>query len=174
MTKFIKVAVSDIEKYKWYLRDCENGYYDMFYCKNIEDKTVSGIGIINNEIDNDLEFEKYYFKSDFFEFQEIIDNEEPLLKRNEELEAWKKEAMEVMENLNLQELCKVLNLKLGSDVSKEILPSVKLLIKRNNESEVNPFDNLQFDEKPDEEPFTVDPETIEQIKCIFEKSKKKI
>lgn len=44
----------------------------------------------------------------------------------------------------------------------------------------NPFENLQlvepleFEEKPDEEPFTVDPETIEQIKCIFEKAKKKI
>lgn len=84
-TMYRKVVVSAIEKYKWYLRDCENGYYDMFYCKNIQNKTVSGIGIINNEIDNDLEFEKHYFISDFFELKEVPYTETQQQKDKEEL-----------------------------------------------------------------------------------------
>lgn len=72
-TLYRKVVVSDIEMNKWYLRDTEDGYFDMFYCTKLECKTISGIGIINNEIDNDLEFEKHYFMSDFFELKEIPD-----------------------------------------------------------------------------------------------------
>lgn len=70
-----------------------------------------------------------------------------LIKRNEELEAWKKESMEVMSNLNLQEVGKVLNLKLGTDISKQILPSIQLLIKRNKELEAMLENTLQLNKE---------------------------
>lgn len=85
-TLYRKVAVSNIEKYKWYLRDTEDGYFDMFYCLKIEDKVISGIGIINNEIDNDLEFEKHYFMSDFFVLKEIPEPNAQLKADKEELQ----------------------------------------------------------------------------------------
>jgi len=56
-----------------------------------------------------------------------------LKKYKEDLEAWKESAMQVMSDLSLQELGKLLNVKLGTSVSEQILPSVKTLLKDKEE-----------------------------------------
>ena len=53
--------------------------------------------------------------------KELEDREKEL----EELKAWKEEAIEVMNKLQLQEIGKELQLPLGSDIPSQILPEIK-------------------------------------------------
>jgi len=46
-------------------------------------------------------------------------------KERDQLKAWKEEAMEVMNKLQLQEIAKELQLPLGSDIPSQILPEIK-------------------------------------------------
>lgn len=58
-----------------------------------------------------------------------------LRERVEELEAWKESAKNVLSNLKLQELGKVLDIKLGEDISSNVFPKVKSLNERVGELE---------------------------------------
>jgi len=46
------------------------------------------------------------------------------------LEQWKKEAMIVFDDLNLQEIGKELDLPLGANIAKEILPWIRVMKKQ--------------------------------------------
>ena len=56
--------------------------------------------------------------------EEIPDTTTQLQADNKKLRQWKKEAMEVMANFQLEEIGKVLNLKLGTSVSEQVLPQI--------------------------------------------------
>jgi hypothetical protein len=57
--------------------------------------------------------------------QEVIELYQKTKKELDELKAWKEEAMEVMNKLQLQEIGKELQLPLGSDIPSQILPEIK-------------------------------------------------
>jgi len=48
-------------------------------------------------------------------------------KERNELKAWKEEAMEVMNKLDLQAIGKELQIPLGSEISSQVLPGIKNL-----------------------------------------------
>jgi hypothetical protein len=57
--------------------------------------------------------------------QEVIELYQKTKKERDELKAWKEEATEVMNKLQLQEIGKELQLPLGSDIPSQILPEIK-------------------------------------------------
>jgi len=57
--------------------------------------------------------------------QEVIELYQKTKKELEELKAWKEEATEVMNKLQLQEVGKDHQLPLGSDIPSQILPEIK-------------------------------------------------
>jgi len=79
--------------------------------------------------------EKY--KSEQFQTPTDALNTEIMVLRERvvELEAWKESAKNVLSNLKLQELGKVLDIKLGEDIAINVLPKVNRLIGRIDELE---------------------------------------
>ena len=65
--------------------------------------------------------------SDFLAGCEEVPDNKSLLKHNAELREWKESSMQIMADLDLQEIGKVLNLKLGSSISEQTLPAIKKL-----------------------------------------------
>lgn len=68
-----------------------------------------------------------------------VEMSDRLLKEIEQLKRWKESAMEVMNDINLQEIRKILNVKLGEDIPVKILPAIKSL-----KAEI---EQLKFDKK---------------------------
>ena len=93
-------------------------------------------------------------------FEQVPDNEESLLKQNKELLDWKESSMQVMADLDLQEIGKVLNLKLGSSISEQTLPAIKKL-KADKEELLEMLDRVRLGEIP-----------YEEIKSLIQKHKK--
>jgi hypothetical protein len=56
-----------------------------------------------------------------------------LLEENQQLKKWKQEAMTVFSQIDLQEIGKLLNIKLGTSVSEQLLPKFIELLEQRNE-----------------------------------------
>ena len=73
--------------------------------------------------------------TDAFNIRQQINFDLPeLLERYNELERWKKEASIVSSQIDFQELGKLLNVKLGSTVSEQLLPKVSELLNGYNKA----------------------------------------
>ncbi|MDP9954719.1 hypothetical protein J2X97_000356 [Epilithonimonas hungarica] len=55
-----------------------------------------------------------------------------LLKQRDELQAWKESASTILNNIDLQKVGKLIDVKLGDDVSDKILPFIEKSIKEKN------------------------------------------
>lgn len=62
-------------------------------------------------------------------------NKEQLIQENKELRRWKEHANRVLDAIDLQQCGEILGVELGKDISSQILPALKELVKlRYNQS----------------------------------------
>lgn len=94
------------------------------------------------------------------EAKSIVEQIEKLEAEKRELQYWKESMMAVTKDLQLQEIGKVLNVKLGTSISENVLPSIKKLI--NEKAELVQFMKI-FMQSVEEEDFIMSNNTDDDI-----------
>lgn len=67
------------------------------------------------------------------EFADRISDLEEIKTEVTQLLEWKESALKVMNNIDLQKVGKLLGVPLGQDISSQIIPSIEMLIKENEQ-----------------------------------------
>lgn len=79
-----------------------------------------------------------------------------LLKQRDELQACKNSAMKIMCNIDLQKVGKLIGVRLGDDVSTEVIPFIEKTVKQNNEMRELLKEVLYGEQHPAQLKFKID------------------